>query len=299
MYIKRNGKHKVIYQKFLFKSNWFVKKSLEYCRHIYEEIFVRKYVNFFLSRWTKARKRRVVGTVRLFWVLGKLYVNFLFFYPIREEEKRKKNFQYKSKKTKKRKDRKKILATLGTVMKPIHKCRVQLRSIMFLYVLEFLLKRQIFYKFVNICVVGYKEWKKNLSTLLRVVSDSFKRFRLRFNKDVGIYRNTLVFLVHALKYKIPDAKLIANYIAPILSKIYKHLSFLSFLSKVLKEIWKYFRFKGIKILLAGKLNGFSRARTKHIQIGSVASKNSPLILGYGFAEAITRAGIIGVKIWIY
>lgn len=55
---------------------------------------------------------------------------------------------------------------------------------------------------------------------------------------------------------------------------------------------------GIKICCAGRLNGAEIARTEWMRIGSVPLHTLRADIDYGFAEAKTTYGIIGVKVWI-
>lgn len=57
--------------------------------------------------------------------------------------------------------------------------------------------------------------------------------------------------------------------------------------------------KGIKIALAGRLGGAEIARTEWYKEGRVPLHTFRADIDYGFAEALTTYGIIGVKIWIY
>jgi small subunit ribosomal protein S3 len=55
---------------------------------------------------------------------------------------------------------------------------------------------------------------------------------------------------------------------------------------------------GIKIRVAGRLGGSDIARTETQRQGSVPLHTLRAIIDYGFAEAHTVYGIIGVKCWI-
>ena len=56
--------------------------------------------------------------------------------------------------------------------------------------------------------------------------------------------------------------------------------------------------KGIKICCAGRLQGAEIARTEWTRVGSVPLHTLRADIDYGFAEAKTTYGIIGVKVWI-
>lgn len=57
--------------------------------------------------------------------------------------------------------------------------------------------------------------------------------------------------------------------------------------------------KGIKMQVAGRLGGAEIARTEKMSFGSVPLHTLRADVDYGFAEAKTTYGVIGVKVWIY
>lgn len=57
--------------------------------------------------------------------------------------------------------------------------------------------------------------------------------------------------------------------------------------------------KGIKINCSGRLNGAEIARSEHYHEGTIPLQTLRADIDYGFAEANTTYGKIGVKVWIY
>ena len=57
--------------------------------------------------------------------------------------------------------------------------------------------------------------------------------------------------------------------------------------------------QGIRINLAGRLNGAEIARTEWYREGRVPLHTLRANIDYGFAEARTTYGVIGVKVWIF
>jgi len=57
--------------------------------------------------------------------------------------------------------------------------------------------------------------------------------------------------------------------------------------------------QGIKITVAGRLNGAEMARTESYSEGNVPLSTLRADIDYGFAEADTTYGKIGIKVWIY
>ena len=56
--------------------------------------------------------------------------------------------------------------------------------------------------------------------------------------------------------------------------------------------------KGIRINCAGRLNGAEIARTEWYLEGSLPLHTLRADIDYGFAEALTTYGILGVKVWV-
>ena len=57
--------------------------------------------------------------------------------------------------------------------------------------------------------------------------------------------------------------------------------------------------KGIKTCVSGRLGGAEIARTEHYHEGTIPLQTLRADLDYGFAEAKTTYGRIGVKVWLY
>ena len=92
-----------------------------------------------------------------------------------------------------------------------------------------------------------------------------------------------------------DAKLVAENIAGQLERRISH-------SRAMKRaIVQAMRqgAKGIRIAVAGRLGGSEMARREWLVEGRVPRNTLRSDLDYGFAEALTTYGRIGVKVWIY
>lgn len=57
--------------------------------------------------------------------------------------------------------------------------------------------------------------------------------------------------------------------------------------------------KGIKIIVSGRLDGAEIARREKYHVGKIPLQTFRADIDYGFAEANTTFGCIGVKVWIY
>jgi len=75
----------------------------------------------------------------------------------------------------------------------------------------------------------------------------------------------------------------------------------SFRRAMKQAIGRAMRFgaKGIKVQVSGRLGGAEIARTEHYHEGTIPLQTLRADIDYGFAEANTTYGKIGVKVWIY
>ncbi len=92
-----------------------------------------------------------------------------------------------------------------------------------------------------------------------------------------------------------DAQLVAENIALQLEKR------VAFRRAMKKSVASALRFgaQGIKIACAGRLAGAEIARTEWYREGRVPLHTFRADINYGFAQAKTTYGIIGVKVWVY
>ncbi len=92
-----------------------------------------------------------------------------------------------------------------------------------------------------------------------------------------------------------DAQLIAENIA---DQLERRVAFRRAMKKAMSQAFK-FGVSGIKIQCAGRLAGSEIARTERYAEGSVPLHTLRADIDYGFAEALTTYGQIGVKVWVY
>ncbi len=92
-----------------------------------------------------------------------------------------------------------------------------------------------------------------------------------------------------------NAKLVAENIA---AQLEKRISFRRALKQAMGRSMKAGA-KGIKTQVSGRLGGAEIARTEHYHEGTIPLQTIRANIDYGFAEAATTYGIIGVKVWIY
>lgn len=92
-----------------------------------------------------------------------------------------------------------------------------------------------------------------------------------------------------------NAKLVAEGIA---AQLEKRVSFRRALKQAMGRSMRAGA-KGIKTQVSGRLGGAEIARSEHYQEGTIPLQTIRANIDYGFAEAATTYGIIGVKVWIY
>ena len=92
-----------------------------------------------------------------------------------------------------------------------------------------------------------------------------------------------------------DAQLVAEEIA---NQLEKRISFRRAMKMAMTRATKAGA-KGIKTMVAGRLDGAEIARTEHYHEGTIPLQTIRADIDYGFAEAKTTYGRIGVKVWIY
>ncbi len=57
--------------------------------------------------------------------------------------------------------------------------------------------------------------------------------------------------------------------------------------------------KGVKIICGGRLGGAEIARRESYRIGKIPAQTLRADIDYGFIEALTTYGLIGIKVWVY
>ncbi|MBR6613286.1 MAG: 30S ribosomal protein S3 [Clostridia bacterium] len=92
-----------------------------------------------------------------------------------------------------------------------------------------------------------------------------------------------------------DATLVAESIA---SQLERRISFRKAMKQAMAKTMKAGA-KGIKTQVSGRLGGAEIARSEHYSEGTIPLQTLRADIDYGFAEALTTYGIIGVKVWIY
>ena len=109
-------------------------------------------------------------------------------------------------------------------------------------------------------------------------------------KDVAVSINIV-----EVKRPDMDAQLVAEGIA---AQLEKRVSFRRAMRQCMGRAIRSGA-KGIKTMVAGRLDGAEIARCEQYHEGSIPLHTLRADIDYGFAEALTTFGIIGVKVWVY
>ncbi len=116
---------------------------------------------------------------------------------------------------------------------------------------------------------------------------------------VGLLRAKDVALeVEIKEVKSPEleSQLVAENIA---QQIVKRISHKRAMKKAIQTVMGSRKVGGIKILCSGRLGGAEIARNEGYKEGKVPLHTLRAAIDYGFAEAFTTYGCIGIKVWIF
>jgi small subunit ribosomal protein S3 len=118
--------------------------------------------------------------------------------------------------------------------------------------------------------------------------------KLRYELEQLTGRELLINIHEVLSPEL-SAQLVAEGIA---SQLERRISFRRAMKKAVQNTMRLGA-KGIRIRVAGRLNGAEIARTEQAREGSVPLHTLRANVDYGFAISRTTYGCIGVKCWIY
>jgi small subunit ribosomal protein S3 len=113
-------------------------------------------------------------------------------------------------------------------------------------------------------------------------------------KNLVADKNVLINIVE-VKFAENNAQLMAESIA---SQLEKRISFRRAMKQTIQRAMRT-GVKGVKTACAGRLGGAEIARTEHYHEGTIPLQTLRADIDYGFAEADTVYGKIGVKVWVY
>lgn len=114
-------------------------------------------------------------------------------------------------------------------------------------------------------------------------------------KLLGKNKDSLGLDIVEVRKAETDAQLISE---AITQQLERRVSYRRAMKKAIQQAMK-FGVKGIKVRVSGRLGGTDIARSDKYSEGSVPLHTLRADIDYGFAEALTTYGIIGVRVWVY
>ena len=122
--------------------------------------------------------------------------------------------------------------------------------------------------------------------------EQIEQYRLAVEKMIG---KKVKLNIVEVKNPDMDAQLVAESIA---QQLEKRISFRRAMKNSMGRAMRAGA-KGIKTCCGGRLGGAEIARVEHYHDGTIPLQTIRADIDYGFAEAATTFGRIGVKVWIY
>ncbi|MFA4853859.1 MAG: 30S ribosomal protein S3 [Candidatus Omnitrophota bacterium] len=118
----------------------------------------------------------------------------------------------------------------------------------------------------------------------------------RLRSDLNsLVKNEVSIDIHEINKPAWDAQLVAENIA---MQQEKRIAFRRAVKRAMEQSIAS-GVKGIRVCCSGRLNGAEMSRKETYKMGSVPLQTLRADIDYGFAEALTTYGLIGVKVWIY
>lgn len=114
-------------------------------------------------------------------------------------------------------------------------------------------------------------------------------------KLIGLHINSVKINIEEIRKPELDAQLVAESIA---QQLERRVMFRRAMKRSIQNTMRMGA-EGIKIMVGGRLNGAEIARSECYSEGRVPLHTLRADIDYGFAEALTTYGILGVKVWIY
>jgi len=125
--------------------------------------------------------------------------------------------------------------------------------------------------------------------------EDIEKLRVEVAELVNIHINNVKINIEEIRKPELDAQLVAEGIA---SQLERRVMFRRAMRRSVTNAMRIGA-EGIKINVSGRLNGAEIARNEWYREGRVPLHTLRADVDYGFAEAKTTYGILGVKVWIY
>lgn len=125
--------------------------------------------------------------------------------------------------------------------------------------------------------------------------EDIEKLRVEVAALVSVHINNVKINIEEIRKPELDAQLVAENVA---SQLERRVMFRRAMRRSVTNAMRIGA-EGIKINVSGRLNGAEIARNEWYREGRVPLHTLRADVDYGFAEALTTYGILGVKVWIY
>jgi small subunit ribosomal protein S3 len=125
--------------------------------------------------------------------------------------------------------------------------------------------------------------------------EDIEKFRNKISSILKVDKSMVKVNVKEIKKPELDAQLVAE---GITQQLERRIMYRRAMKRAVTNTMRLGAL-GIKVNVAGRLNGAEIARSEWYREGRVPLHTLDAAIDYGFAEALTTYGIIGVKVWIY
>jgi small subunit ribosomal protein S3 len=125
--------------------------------------------------------------------------------------------------------------------------------------------------------------------------EDIEKLRVEVASIVEAHINNVKINIEEIRKPELDAQLVAEGVA---SQLERRVMFRRAMRRSVTNAMRIGA-EGIKINVSGRLNGAEIARNEWYREGRVPLHTLRANVDYGFAEALTTYGILGVKVWIY
>ena len=122
-----------------------------------------------------------------------------------------------------------------------------------------------------------------------------EKLKVQLAKMVNKPVEEVIVNITEIKQADANAQLVAENIA---AQLEKRVAFRRAMKQAMSRAMRMGA-KGIKTSVSGRLGGADIARTEHYNEGTIPLQTLRADIEYGFAEANTTFGKVGVKVWIY
>jgi small subunit ribosomal protein S3 len=125
--------------------------------------------------------------------------------------------------------------------------------------------------------------------------EDIEKYRNQISKIIGLPINKIKLNVVEIRKPELDAQLVSEGIA---QQLERRIMYRRAMKRAVTNTMRLGAL-GIKVNVAGRLNGAEIARSEWYREGRVPLHTLKANIDYGFSEALTTYGIIGIKVWIY